>query len=481
MNSIIWLVAIPLLGALLCTVFPRLANRIGWMFAAGNMLAALLVMHTVSQEGAFHYVIGGWSQGLGIALFADSLTALMVVMSAIIALAVSIYSTAYFTDTKKQAFYWPLWLLLLTALNALFVSADLFNLYVTLELLGLAAAALTAMGGSKEALSAAIRYLLIGLIGSLTFLAGVVLVYTAYGTLDIAVLTQQFQNNKVSWAIATLMTLGLMIKAALLPMHFWLPPAHANAPAPVSAVLSALVVKAAIYLMLRLWPDIFYPLANIGISYVLGGLGAAAIMWGSYQALRAQRIKLLAAYSTVAQVGYLFLGLSLIIVLPDGELRHAVMVGVVLLALTHAFAKAALFLAAGVIMQRGGHDRISDLDGTAQTLPVTTFTLALACVALIGLPPSGAFLGKWQLLTVLLHEGLWFWIIVVLSGSLLSAAYAFRLLGHAFGKKNIPHKRLAIGLEELPALVLSLIATLVLAFASAPVAKFIQPLSGVSQ
>ena len=481
MNSIVWVVAMPLLGALVCTLLPRLANKIAWLFTLMTLVASLFVLYTVIQHGEFYYVIGGWVQGLGIALFADSLTALMLVMTASIALAVSVYSTVYFGDQHQQAFYWPLWLLLLTALNALFVSSDLFNLYVTLELLGLAAAALTAMGGSQAALSAALRYLLVGLIGSLAFLAGVTLAYAAYGSLDIAVISQQLQNNSISWVITSLVTLGLVIKAALFPMHFWLPAAHANAPAPISAVLSALVVKAAVYLLIRLWLDVFHPLGNIGISYVLGLLGAMAILWGSYQALRAQRLKLLAAYSTVAQIGYLILGLSLLLVLPPGEIHHLIIVAIVLMALTHAFAKSALFLAAGVIQQYAGHDRINDLDGTAQNLPVTTFTLALAGVALIGLPPSGAFIGKWQMLFGIVHEGLWLWVVVIIIGSLLSAAYVFRLLGHAFGKTRIPHSKIAIGREEIPALLLSLIATLVLMFASAPIAKWLLPLSGGMQ
>ena len=140
-----------------------------------------------------------------------------------------------------------------------------------------------------------------------------------------------------------------------------------------------------------------------------------------------------------------------------------------LLALTHGFAKAALFLAAGVIQQRSGHDRIRDLGGTAQALPATTFTLALAGVALIGLPPSGAFLGKWQLISGALEAGLWPWVAVVMAGSLLAGAYTFRLIGHAFGQARYPTRAVSVGREELPALGLALVATLVLGLASAPI------------
>jgi formate hydrogenlyase subunit 3/multisubunit Na+/H+ antiporter MnhD subunit len=270
------------------------------------------------------------------------------------------------------------------------------------------------------------------------------------------------------------MTSGLLIKTALFPLHFWLPPAHANAPAPVSAALSALVVKAAFYLLLRLWLDLFAPLANTGLAQLLGLLGAIAVLWGSWKALRAARLKLLAAYSTVAQIGYLFLFLPLILQTPAGPARDAALGGLVLLALSHGFAKSALFLAAGVIQQRAGHDRIAELDGTAQSLPATTFALALAGVALIGLPPSGTFLAKWQLIAGNLQAGFWPWVIVTLAGSLLAAGYVFRLLGHAFGQARTPSRPLASAREEIPALALALLATLALGLASAPIWPLLQ-------
>ncbi len=146
-----------------------------------------------------------------------------------------------------------------------------------------------------------------------------------------------------------------------------------------------------------------------------------------------------------------------------------------LLALTHGFAKSALFLAAGVIQQRAGHDRIAELGGTARTLPVTTFTLALAGVALIGLPPSGTFLAKWQLLSSAFAAGQWLWVPVVAAGSLLAAAYVFRVLGHAFGPGDGAARRWPGGAEEIPALLLALVATVVLGLGAAAVWGFVAP------
>ena len=468
-DALVWVVALPLAGALLSVVVPRSAGVIGVVAAVATAAAASAVLWLVAADGAVRYAIGAWPKGLAITLQADALSALLLLMTSIVALASSVYATAYFKRPDLGRRFWPLWLLLLTALNALFLAGDLFNLYVTLELLGLSAVALTALDGKRAALEAAIRYLMLGLLGSLAFLAGVALLYTAYGILDMASLIERMESNPTVWTAAALMTVGLLIKTALFPLHFWLPPAHANAPAPVSAALSALVVKAAFYLVLRLWLDLFSPVTTPGVAHLLGLLGAAAVLWGSWNALRAERLKLLAAYSTVAQVGYLFLFLPLVMHLPEGPPRNAALGGLLLLALTHGFAKSALFLAAGVIQQRVGHDRIRELNGTAQSLPATTFAVALAGVALIGLPPSGAFLGKWHLIAGALNAGLWLWVAVVLTGSLLAAGYVFRFLGHAFGQAHYPVRTLSVGREEIPPLGLGLAATLVLGLASAPI------------
>jgi len=265
-----------------------------------------------------------------------------------------------------------------------------------------------------------------------------------------------------------LMTAGLALKAALFPLHFWLPPAHANAPAPVSAALSALVVKAAFYLILILWTDLFAPVVTPAAATLLALLGAAAVIWGSWRALRAERLKLTAAYSTVAQIGYLFLFFPLLLATPEGPGRNNLFVALVLMALSHGFAKAGFFLAAGLVQKHAGHDRIDDLGGTAQRLPATTFAIALAGSALIGLPPSGSFVGKWLLMQGAIQTGQWWWLAVVVAGTGLAAAYVFRVLSRAFGLEPTPMRFVTDARAELPALGLSLVSVGVLGLASGP-------------
>ncbi len=486
-------VALPLIGAVATAALPRRAVPIGLAVALPTLVAALMVMVRVAEGGVQVSAIGGWGAPLGILLRADGLAAALLVMANLVALAVSLYAPGYFGRSPMGERFWPLWMLLWAALNGLFLAGDLFNLYVTLELLGLSAAALGALSGQRAAVEANLRYLLVGLLGSLTYLLGVALIYTALGTLDLEQAAESLGQGPVAWVAFALMTGGLLLKAALFPLHFWLPPAHANAPAPVSAALSALVVKAAFYLVLRLWLDLFGPVTGAAATQVLGILGAGAVLWGSWRALRAERLKLLAAYSTVAQLGYLFLFFPLLAALPQGDAHDQLLGAAVLLALTHGFAKASLFLCAGLLQKAAGHDRIDDLSAATQALPVVTLGVALAGVGLIGLPPSGTFTAKWMLLTAAIELGQWWWVPVVMIGTLLAAAYVFRVLGHAFAAAprhgNAPPRKqrgcpgaAAIGLPlQLPGLILALVAMLALGVASEPLWDLLDTTAGTPE
>ena len=466
-NAIIWVIIIPLLGSLLSIIWSRFASFIAISSNLLALAASISIVAQVHQSGPLIHQLGSWQAGLGITLRADALSSILLLMSMLVISAATFYATTYFSDPLKRARFWPLWLMLVVALNALLMSGDLFNLYVTLELLGLSAVALTALSDNRAALQAAIRYLSIGLLGSLVFLVGVALIYTGHGTLDLVALSTIVQADPLSQVAFGLMTAGLLIKSALFPLHFWLPSAHASAPAPVSAALSALVVKVAVYILIRLWIDIFDLTLTPLSGMLLGSLGAIAVIWGSWQALQAERLKLMAAYSTVAQIGYLFIFLPIIIALPKGPTQDAAFTALLLMAITHGFAKSAFFLSAGVIQQYCGHDRIAELGGTARALPLTIFVIALSGVALIGLPPSGSFIGKWQLISSSLQTGQGWWIPVIAIGSVLATAYVFRILGHAFGPGESVGRVLNWGHQEIPALMLAIFATLILGLGSA--------------
>jgi formate hydrogenlyase subunit 3/multisubunit Na+/H+ antiporter MnhD subunit len=453
----------PLVAAALAFALPRWGRWLGLSMAALAGAAALQLARHLAAGGALTHRVGGWGPPLGIDLRADGLSVLMLLVTALVGLAVSLYAQRYFDSAHGDAaahrarYFWPLFLFLWTALNALFLSADIFNLYVTLELLGFGAVTLVALDGKRAALTAALRYLVVSLSASLFYLLGVGLIYGQCATVDLPSLAAGAHGGPVVWVALGLMTGGLVAKAALFPMHFWLPPAHANAPAPVSALLSALVVKGSFYILLRLWFEAFPGLMTPVVARAFGVLGAAAIIYGSVQALFQARLKLLVAYSTVAQLGYLFLVFPLASS-PAGGLM-AWSGGLTLLA-AHACAKAAMFLTAGNILHAAGHDRIKDLDGITHTLPVSVFAFALSGISLIGLPPSGGFAGKWLLLSAGVAQGQWGWVAIILAGSLLAAAYVMRVLTSAFTRVATPPKTNAIPpVMEWTALGLALVAT----------------------
>jgi multicomponent Na+:H+ antiporter subunit D len=428
------LVLVPLLGAAVATASGRAAPAAAVATAtAVAVMSALLAVNMV-DGGAVTHAGGGWAPPLGIELRADGLSLLLIVVTTVIGLAITLYSMAYFRPVDVAAadrgvrFFWPLWLLVWAALNAIFLSADLFNLYVCLELLTLAAVALVALDNTPDALDAAMRYLLISLAASMVFLLGVAIVHAGAGTLALhGAAATALPGTPAGRLALTLVTVGLTAKAALFPLHFWLPPAHARAPAPASAVLSALVVKAGFYIIVRIWIGAFPGALVTGGAVVLGVLGAAAIAWGSLQALRQPGVKLLIAWSTVAQVGYLFLVFPLLHGAPaaawSGAMYHL---------LSHGLAKAALFLAAGSMIRALGDDSLASLAGVGQKLPLTFAAFGIAGLTLVGLPPSGGFIGKWLLLTAAVTSGQWWWAAVVLMGSLLAAGYVLRVLSTAF-------------------------------------------------
>lgn len=449
----IWAVAVPLIGALVTFLWPRRAVGAGVAFGIATAATSLTLLWQVAVYGPQNHATGGWGAPVGVDLHTDGLSAILLAMAAVVGTAVSVYARPYLAGTPDKARgFWPLWLFLWAALNALFQTNDIFNLYVTLELMGLSAVALVALSGSGPALLGAMRYLLVSLCGSMAFLVGIALIYRAYGTLDLTLLAARADDGLQLGIPLGAMVAGMLLKTGLFPFHVWLPPAHGSARAPVSALLSALVVKASFYVLLRLWFT-FLP-AGDGLPMLLGGLGAVAVFWGSFQALRQRRLKLLVAYSTAAQLGYLFLAFPL--AASDPALAWG---GSVYLAISHACAKGAMFLAAGSIMTEEGHDDIDGLDRVVDRMPLTMAAFALAGISLAGLPPTGGFVGKWMLLQSALQQGMWHWALVIVGGGLLTAAYVFRVLGYAFTESSHAHEQHTVPRTmEWAALVLALVA-----------------------
>jgi formate hydrogenlyase subunit 3/multisubunit Na+/H+ antiporter MnhD subunit len=438
-------IVVPIVGALLAFVLGvRYARLVAFVvIPIASAIAVGILVALPQRSGPIVYLLGAWSPPLGIALRADGLSAMMMAATAAVICAVAVFAAADFspaaTGTRAPFTFWILLLAIWGALSTIFLGGDLFTLYVALELLTFSAVPLVSLEGRAETLRAAIRYLLFALFGSVLYLLGTALFYGLYGTLDIVLLSRRISAEPTALAAAALMTTGLLAKTALFPLHLWLPSAHAGAPSAASAILSGLVVKGSFFIIVRLWFNVMPGLPGFAATQLLAALGGAAIVFGSVVALRQERLKLLIAYSTLAQIGYLFLMFPLAIDTSGKLVSGGALAGGLLQAVSHATAKAAMFMAAGSIYAALGQDRLSRLGGIGRTVPISVLTFALSGLALMGFPPSGAYLAKELLLQAATEQGQWWWTVVLQTGGVLTGAYILLVLTYAMAPTNKQH------------------------------------------
>ncbi len=351
----------------------RAPERIAWLVYPPTLAAVIAIAVEVGRSGeALSYTLGGWAPPLGLMLRADGASAVMMVMSAIVLGLVGLSACMQFhtPDGVREArlpfTFWALLLALWSALNLVFLAQDLFTLFVALELLTFAAVPLVCLNGKADTLQAALRYLLFALVGSVFYLLGVALIYGAYGMLDFAALRTVARDDLATSARHRADGRRADGEDRGVPGASVAAAGPCRGPAPASAVLSALVIKAPFFLIVRLWFDLL-PAQGALAANMLAMLGAASILFCSVLALRQARLKLMIAYSTVAQVGYLFLMFPL--ATSDAPWETLAWSGGLLQLVSHAFAKAAMFVAAGLIAEALGHDRIDDLAGASQGGP----------------------------------------------------------------------------------------------------------------
>lgn len=427
----------PLLAAVL--VFTQsMRGAVATLTAGAFVLIGVVAMGAdVFRLGPWiTWQLGGWPVPLGLRWQADSFTVAMLAMTNVVAVSGGLYSRWFLPAAlpSAQRHFWTLWLFGWASMNSLLLAADLFNIYVGLEFMALAAVGLISLSRETEALRAAMRYFLVTLFGSMLYLLGVALLYGQYGLLDQAALAAVIEPGLANGAAAVLMTLGLLIKTALFPLHFWLPSAHGKAPAPVSTLLSSVVVAVCFTILYRFWTGLFLVFLQEQAAMVLGGIGLASMLWGGLQALRQQRLKMIVAYSTIAQFGYMMLVFPVFV--SSGQLVLA-WHGMAMLVVAHGLAKAALFFAAGCIQLAHGHDQLRDLSGGNGRLGWVWLAFALAAASIVGLPPTGGFVGKWWLLQAALLGEAWFWAVAMVLGALLTGAYMYRSLEAAWRPKEL--------------------------------------------
>ncbi|PMR69473.1 complex I subunit 5 family protein [Halomonas heilongjiangensis] len=449
------LLAPPLLGVVAMRFPPRHPAPV---VAVALPAITLWLLTAVAAHGGHHAPVSLGALDLQLRL--DALSALLLLLTQLLMLASAAYAVGHRQAARiprrAAAWLWPLLGGLTTSLALIWLAADLLTLYAALELMGLCAVAMMLLPGQADALAAGMRYLLFALVGSLAWLLGVALLLGAWGRLDLAGLSATVEPGPVTWIAVALLSAGLLLKAAIFPLHAWLAPVHGSAWPPVSAIHGALVVKASFFILLQLWL-LLIP-GQVAGAWVLGGLGSAAVLWGGLLAWRARGLKQVVAFSTVGQLGYLLLAFPLLIGTSEAVAALAWQ-GTWLQLAGHALAKAAMFMAAGNLLLATGHGGLAELAGTSRRLPLALMTFGIAAVTLMGLPPSAGFTAKWLLLQAALLAGQWPWVLVLALGSLLTAAYVFRVFRYTFVEEAPRHdfRQLPVGMD-LIALLLALTA-----------------------
>ncbi|HPU16282.1 MAG TPA: complex I subunit 5 family protein, partial [Polymorphobacter sp.] len=390
-------------------------------------------------------VAGGisWAHPIGALHFRlDALGAFFLVWSLPMTLLGSVYAVGYlrkhFPGPRHVGVHFALLNMVALSFVLVYTGDEVASCLFGWEVAALAAWQLVIWDYTNQKVRfAGFNYLVSTHVGLLFLVAAVMILYTHSQSWAFADIGRWMSSHPGTLrnVVFLLLVTSFGLKSAFFPFHSWLPPAHAGAPAAASAVLSALVVKGSWFLVVRLWFDAMPAVVTFDAAQLLGGLGAAAIVVGSVVALRQKRLKLLVAYSTIAQIGYLFLMFPLAFDAATGALVHGhALTGGLLQAASHATAKAGMFMAAGLIYAALGHDRIADLGGVARALPVTVLAFAVAGLALMGVLPSGAYLAKKLLLGAAAGGGQWWWTMVLQGGAAFTAGYVVLVLTRALRK-----------------------------------------------
>jgi multicomponent Na+:H+ antiporter subunit D len=428
-------VVIPLASAPLCLLLrnPRhawvCALTVSWLV----LVMAVLLAQRVATAGTISYAIGAWATPWGIEYRVDMAGALMILVIAIIGAAVMPFarrSIQHEIPGKHTGLFYTCYLLCLAGLLGIVVTGDAFNLFVFLEISSLSSYVLISLGSTRRALTAAFQYLVMGTIGATFILIGVGLLYMMTGTLNMVDISQRLagvadtRTLRVAFAFVTV---GVSIKLALFPLHLWLPNAYTFAPSVVSAFFAATATKVGIYVLLRLFFTVFgiqFSFAAMHVGEILMLLALTAMLVASLVAIFQSNVKRMLAYSSVAHIGYIILGISLATV--DG-----VAAGMIQL-FNHALIKCALFLSLGCIFLRLGSVELRDMHGLARQMPWTMAAFLAGGLSLIGIPLTAGFISKWYLVSAALMDGYWPLAVLVLVSSLFALIYIWRVVEAAY-------------------------------------------------
>ncbi len=428
-------VVVPLMAAPLCLLVAR--PRLVWLFtlivSGLAFLISGLLLEQVVTSGTIIYELGGWDAPWGIEYRIDQLNALLLLIisgiSTVVLLAAQTSIQNEIPEDKHTLFY-ILYLLSLTGMLGIVATGDAFNVFVFLEISSLSAYGLIALGKARCALWASFQYLVMGTIGATFILIGIGLMYQMTGTLNMYDLSQRLpevEHTRTVFTAFAFLIVGICLKLALFPLHLWLPNAYAYAPSIVTAFFAATATKVAIYLLIRFTFSIFditFTFQAVPLQILFLVLGLAGIFAASITAIYQTNIKLLFAYSSIAQIGYMIVGYSIS--------TATGLMATLLHLFNHALMKSALFLALGAVMYRIGSVQISHFQGLGRQMPYTMAAIVIGGLSLIGVPLTVGFISKWYLVLAAIEHGWWPVAVLILLGSLLAIVYVWRIVEVAY-------------------------------------------------
>ena len=444
-------VVLPLFGALIAALVrrPVAAWLVTAVVSVGSLVISVELLRQVIGGEVISYRLGGWDPSVGIEYRVDIFSALILVLVSAVATVVAPFarlSVAAEIPEDKVAWFYTMYLIAFAGLLGIAITGDAFNAFVFLEVSSLSSYALIAMGTNRRALVAAYQYLIVGTIGAGFYVIGVGLIYMMTGTLNLALMAERIADVEVSrpiLAALAFIVVGISMKLALFPLHVWLPNAYAYAPSVATIFLAATATKVAIYLFARYVFSVFgrsFVFADLPLTETLLTFSVAAIFGAGAVAIFQSDLKRMFAYSSVAQVGYITLGLSLATLTGiTGALVHI---------LNHALIKGAIFMALGAVVFRAGKISFDDIAGIGRKMPLTSAALVLAGLSLIGLPGTAGFVSKWYLVVAALELGWWWLAALIVLSTLLTLVYVGRVVEAAYFRE--PGKALA-GVTEAPA------------------------------
>ncbi|MGB9987878.1 complex I subunit 5 family protein [Salarchaeum japonicum] len=437
----------PLLVALCTAIVTLLTRRFGRAQRALSVLGAvgyvaavawlITAVYPAGDPAVYH--LGDWVAPYGIVLVADSLSAFMLAISAVVTLPALVYATRHVSAFGQKVSFHPLFHLMVVGVTGSFLTGDIFNLFVWFEVMLLSSYVLVVFYAGPEQTTATLRYVVLNLVGSAVMLLAIGGLYAATGTLNMADMAHRLANAQ-QYGVHVTPVLGLtallfavfMVKAGAVPFHWWVPDAYAAAPAPVSAVLAGVVKKVGVYAVIRLYFTVFAaaPLTDLAVpgdtvlgffGIVLLAMAVLSMLFGGLAAVGQRDLDRLLAYSSIGQVGFILVALAAAALRP--EFAAVGITAALVYSLTHGLAKGLLFLLAGVVEDATGTIRLDELGGLARTSPVVAGAFLLGGLGLVGIPPLVGFFGKFLVFDALARADVVVGLAAALVGAILTVAY----------------------------------------------------------